>query len=64
VYLVASQHRGHADFLPGCWIIGALFEGLIGALYFWRIRIAVRNRQNKIVFPAAQAIVESPGTAV
>ena len=64
VYLVASRHRGHADFLPGCWIIGALFEGMIGALYFWRIRIAVKNRQNKIIFPADDAIiVESPGTA-
>jgi multidrug resistance protein, MATE family len=62
VYFVASSHVGSADFLPGCWIIGALFEGLIGAVYFWRIRIAVKHRQNNIVFPAGNATVESPGT--
>jgi MATE family multidrug resistance protein len=54
VYLVASRHSGNADFLPGCWLIGALFEAMIGAMYFWRIQIAVRKRQNRIVIGAVK----------
>ncbi|RUL79084.1 multidrug transporter MatE [Dyella choica] len=48
-YVLVSAHTGSASFLPTCWVVGSLFEGAIGAMYFWRIRAAVRNRQNGIV---------------
>lgn len=53
VYWVTSKHVGNANFLPTCWVIGATFEGVIGALYFWRIYEAVKNRQNDIVLHPA-----------
>jgi MATE family multidrug resistance protein len=56
VYLVAAGHGGNADFLPGCWIIGSSFEGMIGLAYFWRLVTAIRKRQNGIVLHAATDI--------
>jgi len=47
--VLMTRHAGEADFLPTCWVVGSLFEGAIGAMYFWRIRQAVRKRQNGIV---------------
>ncbi|RDD80598.1 multidrug transporter MatE [Dyella tabacisoli] len=49
IYMMTSGHVGDASFLPTCWVIGSIFEGIIGVLYFWRIWSAVRNRQNGIV---------------
>lgn len=48
-YVIAAGHLGEASFLPTCWVVGSLFEASIGAMYFWRIGLAVRNRQNGIV---------------
>jgi MATE family multidrug resistance protein len=48
-YELVSRHAGNASLLPTCWVIGSLFEGAIGVMYFWRIGVAVRNRQNGIV---------------
>jgi MATE family multidrug resistance protein len=53
VYFVAASHNGNADFLPGCWIIGSSFEGMIGLAYFWRLATAIRKRQNGIVLHTA-----------
>lgn len=49
-YMIMTAHTGDASFLPTCWVVGSIFEGAIGAMYFWRIWLAVRNRQNGIVF--------------
>lgn len=60
VYMVASNHSGNADFLPGCWVIGGVFEGLVGTAYFWRLMMAIRKRQNGIVLnPAVQPTDET-----
>jgi MATE family multidrug resistance protein len=64
VYFVASRHSGSAEFLPGCWIIGALFEGAIGGIYLWRLRIAVKHRQNKIVLHAQETAGHSPAATL
>ena len=42
---------------PFVWMIGAAFEAMIAAAYFWRLMRAVKMRQNGIVFHAA------PGSA-
>jgi MATE family multidrug resistance protein len=55
VYLITAGHVGDPEFLPTAWVIGSTFEGAIGVLYFWRIRLAVRNRQNQIVLAHAEA---------
>ena len=53
VYALTTAHSGNADFLPRCWVVGSMFEGIIGALYFWRILAAVKKRQNGIVLAYA-----------
>lgn len=55
IYLITIGHVGDAEFLPTCWVIGSAFEGVIGVLYFWRIWIAVRRRQNGIVLAYAES---------
>jgi len=54
VYSMTSSHTGNADFLPRCWVVGSMFEAAIGALYFWRILHAVKNRQNGILMANIQ----------
>lgn len=54
IYFITAGQDGNADFLPFCWVIGGSFEGAIGAVYFWRIWSAVRNRQNAIVLAHAK----------
>ena len=53
-YAIMTAHAGDASFLPMCWVVGSLFEGAIGAMYFWRIWLAVRHRQNDIVLAHAE----------
>ena len=48
-YAMTAGHLGDASFLPTCWVVGSIFEASIGGMYFWRIGLAVRNRQNGIV---------------
>ncbi|MET0256029.1 MAG: hypothetical protein ABWZ54_01635 [Luteibacter sp.] len=48
-------HVGDAGFLPTCWIVGSSYEAGIGVLYFWRIGVAVRKRQNAIVLTRVEA---------
>ncbi len=61
VYAVAASHGGNTDFLPGCWMIGAFFEGMVGLAYFWRVAAAVKKRQNGIVLHTVAAeATESP----
>jgi MATE family multidrug resistance protein len=48
-YAITAAHLGNASFLPTCWVVGSIFEASIGAMYFWRIWLAVRKRQNGIV---------------
>jgi len=48
-YAITMGRMGDAGFLPTCWVVGSLFEASIGAMYFWRIGLAVRRRQNGIV---------------
>lgn len=59
VYAMATAHTGNADFLPKCWVAGSLFEAAIGVLYFWRIWLAVRKRQNGIVLAHIKRVEES-----
>jgi len=54
-YAITTAHAGDASFLPMCWVVGSLFEGAIGAMYFWRIWLAVRHRQNAIVLAHAES---------
>ncbi|WP_132141845.1 MATE family efflux transporter [Luteibacter rhizovicinus] len=55
IYVVTTGHVGDANFLPTCWVIGSVFEAIIGALYFWRIWLAVKHRQNDIVLAHAES---------
>ncbi|UPG83976.1 MATE family efflux transporter [Luteibacter aegosomatis] len=55
IYLMNQAHVGDADYLPTAWVIGSSFEAAIGLLYFWRIWLAVRRRQNEIVLARAAA---------
>ncbi|WP_200949123.1 MATE family efflux transporter [Frateuria sp. Soil773] len=49
IYLITLGHVGDAEYLPTAWVVGSSFEAGIGILYFWRIWVAVRRRQNGIV---------------
>ncbi|WP_266158222.1 MATE family efflux transporter [Dyella silvatica] len=53
IYLITLGHVGDASFLPTCWVVGSIFEGIIGVLYFWRIWVAIKKRQNGIVMAQA-----------
>ncbi len=55
-YVLMTGHVGDASFLPTCWVVGSIFEGAIGAMYFWRIRMAVRHRQNGILLAQEAAL--------
>lgn len=55
IYLMNQAHVGDAEFLPTAWVIGSSFEAAIGVLYFLRIWVAVRRRQNEIVLTRAVA---------
>lgn len=55
IYLMTLGHVGDAEYLPVCWVVGSSFEAGIGMLYFWRIWVAVRRRQNEIVLTQVEA---------
>ncbi|WP_266168859.1 MATE family efflux transporter [Dyella subtropica] len=55
IYLMTLGHVGDAEYLPVCWVVGSSFEAGIGILYFWRIWLAVRHRQNDIVLAHAES---------
>ncbi|MFC4761743.1 MATE family efflux transporter [Dyella koreensis] len=55
IYLMTLGHVGDAGYLPVCWVVGSSFEAGIGMLYFWRIWVAVRHRQNEIVLTQVEA---------
>ncbi|GAA0753165.1 polysaccharide biosynthesis C-terminal domain-containing protein [Ideonella azotifigens] len=55
IYFMTLGRDGNADFLPICWVVGAFFEGVIGAMYVWRIWTAVKHRQNAIALAPAGA---------
>ncbi|MFI9450265.1 MATE family efflux transporter [Amycolatopsis sp. NPDC052450] len=59
---ISVTNPGDADFLPLSWIVGSVFEAIIGAVYFWRIRKAVRGRENHLVDPTT-AKVGAEGSA-
>jgi MATE family multidrug resistance protein len=59
MYAMVATHPGYAGYLPTCWIVGSAFEALIGVLYFWRIWLAIRNRQNGIVLARMVSSSES-----
>lgn len=62
IYAMVASHAGEASYLPVCWVVGSAFEALIGALYFWRIWLAVRHRQNSILLVRAAELSESRRT--
>lgn len=55
IYLMTLGHVGDAEYLPVAWVVGSSFEAGIGILYFWRIWLAVRHRQNEIVLTQVRA---------
>lgn len=55
IYAITTAHVGNPGILPTCWIVGSSFEAIIGILYFWRIWLAVKKRQNGIVLAYAES---------
>ncbi|WP_218587822.1 MATE family efflux transporter [Rhodanobacter sp. OK091] len=55
IYLMTLGRIGDAEYLPVAWVVGSSFEAGIGILYFWRIWVAVRRRQNEIVLTQVEA---------
>ena len=55
IYLMTLGRVGDAEYLPVAWVVGSSFEAGIGILYFWRIWVAVRRRQNEIVLTQVEA---------
>ena len=55
IYAIAAAHVGNPGILPTCWVVGSLYEAVIGVLYFLRIFAAVKKRQNGIVLTYAQS---------
>lgn len=53
IYVTALGNRGNAGFLPYLWVIGSVFEAIIGGIYFWRIRRAIHRCENRLVLNAA-----------
>ncbi|GGN30545.1 MATE family efflux transporter [Lentzea pudingi] len=50
---ISVANSGDPDFLPLSWFVGSVFEAVIGAVFFWRIRKAIRDRENHLVDPTA-----------
>ncbi|QXH37678.1 polysaccharide biosynthesis C-terminal domain-containing protein [Pseudomonas muyukensis] len=48
IYYVAMSNRNVPSSLITCWVIGSVFEFLIGAIYFWRIAKAIREAENRL----------------
>lgn len=48
IYYVAMSNRDVPSSLITCWVIGSVFEFLIGAIYFWRIAKAIRGAENRL----------------
>ncbi|PHM61679.1 MATE family efflux transporter [Xenorhabdus ishibashii] len=48
IYYTANNHRENPDALVTIWIIGSVFELLIGTLYFLRIFHAIRHQENQL----------------
>ncbi|MDW9405559.1 multidrug transporter MatE, partial [Pseudomonas soli] len=48
IYCVAMSNRDAPSSLITCWIIGSVFELLIGLIYFWRIAKAIRGAENRL----------------
>lgn len=55
IYAITAAHVGNPSILPTCWVVGSSFEAIIGVLYFWRIWLAVKKRQNAIVLTYAES---------
>lgn len=48
IYYVARSNIQTPSSLIWCWIVGSMFELLIGVLYFWRIAKAIRGAENRL----------------
>ena len=48
IYCVAMSNRDAPSSLITCWVIGSVFELLIGLIYFWRIAKAIRGAENRL----------------
>ena len=55
IYAITTTHVGNPGILPTCWVIGSMFEAVIGVAYFLRIFSAIRKRQNGIVLTYAES---------
>lgn len=49
IVLLAWTNQGDPDWLVVIWIVGSIFEAVLGAVFFWRIRRAVRARENLLI---------------
>ncbi|GFZ68611.1 putative multidrug resistance protein NorM [Pseudomonas amygdali pv. eriobotryae] len=48
IYYVAMGSRDTPSSLVTCWVIGSVFEFVIGIIYFWRIAKAIRGAENRL----------------
>ncbi|WP_238348156.1 hypothetical protein [Pseudomonas mosselii] len=48
IYYVAMSNRDTPSSLVTCWVVGSVFELLIGAIYFWRIAKAIQGAENRL----------------
>jgi MATE family multidrug resistance protein len=64
IFWISTANVGNANFLPLLWIIGSVFEGAIGTVYFWRIRKAIHGRENHLTEPKPTNSPRFPATKV
>jgi len=56
ILVIALLNRDDSGVLLFLWVVYSLFEGLMGALYFWRIRRASAAGENELVRPAPEPV--------
>ncbi|MBT2488594.1 polysaccharide biosynthesis C-terminal domain-containing protein [Streptomyces sp. ISL-96] len=54
ILIIALANRDSSGVLVLIWVVYSLFEGVMGALYFWRIRRAAASGENQLVKPARE----------
>lgn len=63
ILVVSLLNPGEGDFLVVIWVIGSVFEGILGVLFFRRLRRATVERENLLAEPPEPAAPDPAGGA-
>ncbi|MFE5888371.1 MATE family efflux transporter [Streptomyces sp. NPDC056468] len=63
ILVIALLNQDKSGVLVLIWVVYSLFEGVMGALYFWRIRRAAASGENRLVQPQPDSAPASESDA-